>query len=57
MDGHYLDLGPLGLDGLQVRLRIVAALAELFVNVDQIEQGACECYGTVKGHYERMLAS
>jgi hypothetical protein len=27
------------------------------LDVDQIEQGACECYGTVKGHYERMVAN
>ena len=26
------------------------------LDVDAIEQAACECYGTVKGHYERMLA-
>ena len=25
------------------------------LDVEQIEQGACECYNTVKGHYERML--
>jgi CRP-like cAMP-binding protein len=27
------------------------------LDVEQIKQGACECYGTVKGHYERMLAT
>jgi CRP-like cAMP-binding protein len=26
------------------------------LNIDQIEAGACECYQTVKGHYERLLA-
>jgi hypothetical protein len=26
------------------------------LDVEQIEAGACECYQTVKGHYERLLA-
>ena len=26
------------------------------VDIEQLEQGACECYETVKGHYERLLA-
>jgi CRP-like cAMP-binding protein len=26
------------------------------VDVEQLEQSACECYETVKGHYERLLA-
>jgi CRP-like cAMP-binding protein len=26
------------------------------LDVAQIEAGACECYGTVKGHYARLLA-
>jgi hypothetical protein len=26
------------------------------VDLEQLEQSACECYETVKGHYERMLA-
>ena len=25
------------------------------LDVAQIEQGACECYETVKGHYRRLL--
>ena len=26
------------------------------LDIDQVEGGACECYQTVKGHYERLLA-
>ena len=26
------------------------------LDVEQLREGACECYETVKGHYERMLA-
>jgi CRP-like cAMP-binding protein len=26
------------------------------LDIAQIEAGACECYQTVKGHYERLLA-
>ena len=26
------------------------------LDVEQLKQGACECYETVKGHYERLLA-
>ena len=26
------------------------------VDVEQLQQGACECYETVKGHYARLLA-
>ena len=26
------------------------------LDIEQIEAGACECYQTVKGHYERLLA-
>jgi hypothetical protein len=26
------------------------------VDIEQLEQSACECYATVKGHYERLLA-
>ena len=26
------------------------------LDIEQVGQGACECYQTVKGHYERMLA-
>jgi CRP-like cAMP-binding protein len=26
------------------------------VDIEQLEQSACECYETVKGHYERLLA-
>jgi CRP-like cAMP-binding protein len=26
------------------------------LDIAQLEEGACECYATVKGHYERMLA-
>jgi CRP-like cAMP-binding protein len=26
------------------------------VDLEQLEQSACECYETVKGHYERLLA-
>ncbi len=26
------------------------------LDIDQLRDGACECYGTVKGHYDRMLA-
>ena len=26
------------------------------LDIDQVEAGACECYQTVKGHYERLLA-
>jgi CRP-like cAMP-binding protein len=26
------------------------------LDVGQLEQGACECYETVRGHYERLLA-
>ena len=25
------------------------------LDIEQIEAGACECYETVKGHYERLL--
>jgi hypothetical protein len=25
------------------------------VDLEQLEQSSCECYGTVKGHYERLL--
>jgi hypothetical protein len=27
------------------------------LDIDQLQQGACECYATVKGHYGRMLAT
>jgi hypothetical protein len=27
------------------------------LDVEQLKQGACECYETVRGHYERMLAT
>ena len=26
------------------------------LDVEQLQEGACECYETVKGHYERLLA-
>ena len=26
------------------------------VDIEGLEEGACECYGTVKGHYERLLS-
>ena len=26
------------------------------LDIEQVEEGACECYETVKGHYARMLA-
>ena len=26
------------------------------VDIEQLEQSACECHETVKGHYERLLA-
>ena len=26
------------------------------LDVAQIEEGACECYGAVKAHYQRLLA-
>jgi len=27
------------------------------LDISQLEQGACECYGAVKAHYERLLVS
>ena len=26
------------------------------VDIERLEESACECYETVKGHYERLLA-
>ena len=26
------------------------------VDLEQLEESACECYETVKGHYERLIA-
>ena len=26
------------------------------LNIKGLQKGACECYGTVKAHYERLLS-